>query len=128
MTTFALDLDKAIEKAMDQAELVVRAISINLFKNVIMKSPVDTGRFRANWNCALVSPDYSVSNNTDKAGSGTVTKMTSKVLQHKLEDGSLFLTNNLPYAMRLEYGHSQEQAPHGMVRVSMMEVNRKYGA
>jgi hypothetical protein len=32
-----------------------------------------------------------------------------------------FLTNNLPYALRLEYGWSKNQAPAGMVGLAVAE-------
>ena len=37
-------------------------------------------------------------------------------VQHWECQGSLFFTNNLPYILRLEYGHSKKQAPLGWVR------------
>lgn len=128
MTTFALDLSKAIEKAKDQAELVVRKTAFNLFKLVIDKSPVDTGRFRGNWNPSIGSPDLSISDVTDKTGASTESRVSAVIAQYKLSDQSIYLTNNLPYAMRLEEGWSQKQAPNGMVRLSILEVSRKYGA
>jgi hypothetical protein len=133
MTTFALDLNRAIEKAKDKAEIAVRKITIDLFKSVIMKSPVDTGRFRANWNTAIGTADYSTSTETDKSGSTTLSNAASVVASYKLSESSIFLTNNLPYAGILEFGRANgkpgsNQAPNGMVRLSMMEVSRKYGA
>lgn len=53
MTTFALDLSKQIEAAKAKTELVAKKTMIELFNRVIQKSPVDTGRFRANWNCSI---------------------------------------------------------------------------
>ncbi len=121
MTTFALNLAKQIEAAKDQAELVAKKITIELFSRVIEKSPVDTGRFRANWNCSISSPDLSTSESTDPSGSGAISKVTSTVVSYTLNDQSVFLTNNLPYADRLENGWSK-QAPNGMVRLSVMEI------
>jgi hypothetical protein len=121
MTTFALNLAKQIEAAKEQAELVAKKIAIELFSRVIEKSPVDTGRFRANWNCSISSPDLSTSESTDPSGSGAISKATSTVVSYTLNDQSVFLTNNLPYAERLENGWSK-QAPNGMVRLSVMEI------
>lgn len=119
--TFALDLSKAIEKAKDNAELVARKITLELFSNVILKSPVDTGRFRANWNCSIGSADKSTSAATDKEGSGAIGRMRAEVTKFTLNGQSIFLSNSLPYAERLENGWS-DQAPQGMVRLSVMEV------
>ena len=122
MTTFALDLSKAIEKAKGQTEAVIKKAAFSVFQSVIQKSPVDTGRFRANWNLSVGNPDLSTSEATDKTGSASIGKVASGITQYKLSDGSVFLTNNLPYAMRLEDGYSG-QAPNGMVRLSIVEFN-----
>ena len=120
--TFALDLSKAIEKAKDKAELVTRKIALELFSNVILKSPVDTGRFRANWNCSIGSVDKSISAATDKEGSGAIGRVRAEVMKYTLDGRSIFLANSLPYAERLENGWS-DQAPQGMVRLSIIETN-----
>ncbi len=121
MTTFALNLAKQIEAAKDKAESIVKVTMIELFNRVIQKSPVDTGRFRANWNCSIGSPDLSTSQAIDPSGSGAISKATSTVVSYTLNGQSVFLTNNLPYADRLENGWSK-QAPNGMVRLSVMEI------
>jgi hypothetical protein len=121
MTTFALNLAKQIEAANDKVESIVKVTMIELFNRVIQKSPVDTGRFRANWNCSVGSPDLSTSQAIDPSGSGAISKATSTVVSYTLNGQSVFLTNNLPYADRLENGWSK-QAPNGMVRLSVMEI------
>lgn len=121
MTTFALNLAKQIKAANDKAESIVKVTMIELFSRVIQKSPVDTGRFRANWNCSIGSPDLSTSQEIDHSGSGAISKATSTVVSYTLNGQSVFLTNNLPYADRLENGWSK-QAPNGMVRLSVMEI------
>ena len=120
--TFALDLSKAIEKAKDKAELVARKITLELFSAVILKSPVDTGRFRANWNCSIGSADKSTSEATDKEGAGSIGRVRAEVTKYTLDGRSIFLANSLPYAERLENGWS-DQAPQGMVRLSIIETN-----
>jgi hypothetical protein len=123
VTTFALDLSKAIEKAQKDAELIVKKTAIGLFSSVIEKSPVDTGRFRANWNLSFASPDESTSDNTDKTGAESKGRVYQAMNGYKLKDQSIYFTNSLPYAMRLENGWS-EQAPYGMVRLSVLETNK----
>ena len=91
--SFALDLSKACEKAKGQTEMVARKVMLDLFSRVIMKSPVDTGRFRANWNVAIGSPDLSTTEATDDSprGNPSVTKMQKTVLGSKFIDQSIFL-------------------------------------
>lgn len=129
MSTFALDLSKAIEKAQQNADQVIKKATFELFRSVIEKSPVDTGRFRANWNVAIGTPDLSTSEETDNSARGepSVQNMQNVVLNSKFMDQSIFLTNSLPYALRLEEGWSQTQAPNGMVRLSIIEFNMNFG-
>lgn len=115
--SFALDVSKFVEKAKKNPEKVMRQVSIKLFSAIIKASPVDTGRFRMNWMASGGTPATGTTAATDKSGNIATGNATSFVL--KATDWREFtLTNNLPYAQRLEYGWSQ-QAPQGMVRVNV---------
>lgn len=115
--SFALDVSKFVEKAKKNPEKVMRQVSIKLFSAIIKASPVDTGRFRMNWMASGGTPASGVTDATDKSGNIATGNATSFVL--KATDWREFtLTNNLPYAQRLEYGWSQ-QAPQGMVRTNI---------
>ena len=115
--SFALDVSKFVEKAKKNPEKVMRQVSIKLFSAIIKASPVDTGRFRMNWMASGGTPASGVTDATDKSGNIATGNATSFVL--KAADWREFtLTNNLPYAQRLEYGWSQ-QAPQGMVRTNI---------
>ena len=115
--SFALDVSKFVEKAKKNPEKVMRQVSIKLFSAIIKASPVDTGRFRMNWMASGGIPASGVTDATDKSGNIATGNATSFVL--KASDWREFtLTNNLPYAQRLEYGWSK-QAPQGMVRTNV---------
>src|SRR5574343_1572002 len=106
--SFALDLSKACEKAKGQTEIMARKVMLDLFSRVIMKSPVDTGRFRANWNVGYGSPDTTTTESTESA----LGKVTKEIVSAEL-GGKIYLSNSLPYSIRLENGWSG-QAPAGM--------------
>ena len=115
--SFALDVSKFVEKAKKNPEKVMRQVSIKLFSAIIKASPVDTGRFRMNWMASSGTPAPGITDATDKSGNKATGNATSFVLN--ASDWREFtLTNNLPYAQRLEYGWSQ-QAPAGMVRTNV---------
>ena len=115
--SFALDVSKFVEKAKKNPEKVMRQVSIKLFSAIIKASPVDTGRFRMNWMASGGTPATGTTDATDKSGNTATGNATSFVL--KAADWREFtLTNNLPYAQRLEYGWSK-QAPQGMVRINV---------
>lgn len=118
---FELQIARFVEKAKGNVDLVVRKVALDLFKRVIMKSPVDTGRFKGNWQVQIGSIPAGTLEIDDKAGTATIAKVTAETLN--LRAGQIiYLVNNLPYARRLEYGHSK-QAPGGMVRVTVAEFN-----
>lgn len=115
--SFALDVSKFVEKAKKNPEKVMRQVSIKLFSAIIKASPVDTGRFRMNWMASGGTPAPGITDATDKSGDKATGNATGFVL--KATNWREFtLTNNLPYAQRLEYGWSQ-QAPQGFVRVNV---------
>ncbi|SEL12094.1 hypothetical protein SAMN05216359_105271 [Roseateles sp. YR242] len=118
-TGWSVPLDKLVEKTKLDLETVARKTSLQLFSSVINLSPVDTGRFRANWNVAYGTPDRSVGQFTDATRAQTE---ASKALTLEL-GGVIYMTNSLPYAKRLEHGWSK-QAPTGMVRKSALMFTR----
>lgn len=126
MSDIKLDVTKLMDSSKVKVEKVVRRLTLSLFSRCIMMSPVDTGRFRANWQLSIGTPAYTEVDAFDKGpvtqdGSGA-SKTKEAVKQRVMTDkeafgGKVYLINSLPYAGFLEYGSSQ-QAPYGMVRVS----------
>uniref|UniRef100_UPI0013C4DC21 HK97 gp10 family phage protein n=1 Tax=Escherichia coli TaxID=562 RepID=UPI0013C4DC21 len=120
--SFALDVSKFVEKAKKNPEKVMRQVSIKLFSAIIKASPVDTGRFRMNWMASGGTPAAGTTDATDKSGNTATGNATSFVL--KAPDWREFtLTNNLPYAQRLEYGWSQ-QATHGIISTNVARFQK----
>ena len=121
MSGFTLDIKNFVEKAKKNPETVARQVSFRLFSAVIKASPVDTGRFRMNWQTAGAVAPSGVIDGTDKGGAAAIGDAASYIFA--ASDWNEFtLTNNLPYAERLEYGWSN-QAPQGMVRVNVARFN-----
>lgn len=132
-----------------QFGVVVKTITLDLFRRVTLRTPVDTGRARAGWQIGVGEPGDMLPEKTEglkprkknqrqprnkeagpKAkngttfttlfGGGTTDADLSKAAH--IDGGELiYITNNLPYIERLEFGHSK-QAPAGMVRLSVAEV------
>lgn len=119
---FSLKIHKFVEKAGDNVKQVVRKAALDVTQQIMAKSPVDTGRFRANWNVAFGHVDTLTTPSTDKSGQKTVERVRIQLNGWDTPLGDIFLTNSLPYAIPLEYGHSQ-QAPAGMVRVTVAAWN-----
>jgi hypothetical protein len=114
---FAEDISKWTAKTQAKVETAVRKIALDVFTEVILMSPVDTGRFRGNWQVAIGSIPTGTLEIDDKAGTATIAKADAVVLG--LEPGqTIYLVNNLPYAIPLEMG-SSDQAPGGMIRLTV---------
>lgn len=121
-TDFERSIDNFIKKAKKNPELVVRQVTIKLYSQIIMASPVDTGRFRMNWQATYGTPATGILIGDDPSGSRAINRATDFVMNSTKWDEFRF-TNNLPYAEPLEYGYSQ-QAPRGMVRVTVTRFQR----
>lgn len=122
--SFTLDVKAFCEKAKKNPEIVMRQVSMKLFSAIILASPVDTGRFRNNWFAATGPiPSNETTTYAGKQGTAAINR-ASKVIGESRGMGwtELTLTNNLPYAQRLEYGWSK-QAPQGIVRVNVARFN-----
>lgn len=125
---FVLNIANFVAKAKGNMDLVVRKISLDMFSRVVEKSPIDTGRFKSNWQVSInaTPPDGVLNAEKDKKGNVNFEPAVAAVMAAALETKAgdvIYLVNNVSYANRLEYGWSQ-QAPAGMVRLSIMEWNK----
>ncbi|MNJ36464.1 hypothetical protein D3C77_312540 [compost metagenome] len=84
------------------------------------------GRFRANNIVTIGDPSYSQLDATDANGSATIAKGAA-VLNGVSAYSVVYIQNNLPYAERLEDGHST-QAPGGVYAVSFHGVSQAYSS
>lgn len=111
------------DKVNRRIDLALRKIALEAFTRVIIRSPVDTGRFRGNWLVEIgkMPTGFNPDDFVDPSGVHIISEIKEQVLTLKAGE-TIYLINNLPYARRLEYGYSQ-QAPNGMVRITAMEFD-----
>lgn len=121
--SLSLDLRNFIAKTEKNADAKVRVICLDLLSGIVLKTPVDTGRARANWQASIGSAKTDELSSTDKNGSATIAEGANAVAR---APGNVFyISNNLPYISRLEYEGWSKQAPRGMVRLTIDEVQRR---
>lgn len=120
--TFALDLRKFAEKAGKRADEVVAQTTAQIVREVDLRSPVRSGRFRGNWQFGIGSMPKGVVNKLDPDGTGTVSANIAEIPE-QAAGKVYFLANNLPYAQRLEHGYSK-QAPAGMVGITVANFQK----
>jgi len=133
MSDFAVQLRSFGDKAIDNAETVVRKTGLDILGGVVRRKPVGNpavwqnpssappgytgGRARANWQMTIGTPASGTIESTDQ---GRAMRNAPTVLRRVRGDASIYITNNLPYIGELEDGHSG-QAPRGMVKVTLRE-------
>lgn len=120
--TFTAQLKRFATKAKKKPVEAQRKIFIELSSRIIQRTPVDTGRARANWNAAIGGADTSITDATDQSGSKAISDATVTAVSNG-KGQTLYLTNSLPYIQRLEDGWSQ-QAAQGMVKLSALEFQQ----
>jgi hypothetical protein len=146
--SFGSDLEQFEVKTVLKGREALQKISMDLFKSVILMSPVGNpdlwkhpvrgyvgGRFKGNWQAGINSAPSGVLEDEDATGkkdeSGpTIGKMIGTINGKVGEGDTVYLVNNLPYAQRLEEGWSTKQAPNGMVALSIQKSDglvRKVG-
>ena len=84
------------------------------------------GRFRGNWQVTFETPAQGETGRPDKFGVETLNRGAAILAQfYASQDSVIYFTNNVPYAVRLEFGYSS-QAPNGMVRVTAQEFQKLF--
>jgi hypothetical protein len=131
---FELALRQFAEKAGNRADEVVRKVAIDVMARVVDRSPVGNptlwkspppagyvgGRFRANWTLQVGSIDYTTTQATDAGGEATKGRLAA-ALPDKVAGTIIYIANSLPYAWKLETGHSTQSPPNGMVGLTVQE-------
>lgn len=149
MASFTNNITAFIQKTGLKADIVLRKIAFDGFTGVVVKSPVDTGRFRASWRVGINTVDLTVEPERfrgvldpeqvrgHKGEKITPPKSQSPVgpeglaVQSKLLEAkfgvSISITNNIVYGPPLERGHSR-QAPQGMLQLTLLELQASLAA
>jgi hypothetical protein len=117
--SFSADISKFIQHCDGNIDKAVRQSVVLASQGVVMTTPVDTGRLRANWQFGQVVPRGEI-NSVDTSGAATITRIAGQVMSLKA-GAEAWIVNNLPYAGECEYGHSSK-APQGMVRITLLNL------
>ena len=117
--SFSDQIKKFNNKTVEAHNAIFRGTALDLFGRIIKRTPVDTGRLRANWKASINTPSKEITGTKDKTGSKALKDSESVVDRYDFGD-SVFFINNLPYAEAIEDGHS-DQRPLGMVKVTVAE-------
>lgn len=83
------------------------------------------GRFRGNWQVTFDEVPAEETGRIDKNGNLTQAIGDLMIGQFKVGVKAVYFSNNVPYAYRLEVGHSK-QAPNGMVAVTAQAFQKLF--
>lgn len=114
----------SVDKAIPD---VVSGTVIKAANAIVDLSPVDTGRFKANWQITANSPAAQSLNEYDQTGGQTKTYLARQARAVAAAQGTkvIYITNRLDYASDLEYGSSR-QAPTGVLGVVQVRLGRYF--
>lgn len=124
-----------------------RALAFEAYRRIVFRTPVLTGRARANWMFTADAPSDEVRDTVDPTGGTTVAEGATQAQALELGQPA-FIVNNLPYIGVLEHGGYPDpvkrgtwmgpgrgyeirsaggfskQAPAGMVAVTLAEIRQ----
>jgi hypothetical protein len=131
MGTFADSVKLNCDKKIEEVSKKVESITRELFQLVVNSTPVLDGYLINSWHTAKGMGEYSwaMERSPDSFGSGSKADIDSLLATKPFyaTDNIVSMTNNLPYAYRIEYlGWSKFKAPTGMVRISLQQVAARH--
>lgn len=122
MDNFLDTITQWIEETEDRIDETLQTIVLKLGETVVTLSPVDTGRFKGNWQLGIDQTTSESLVRLDPEGFATLTEIAQKV--NSFTAGQIaYLQNHVLYGYDLEYGSSQ-QAPDGVVRITAQRFTR----
>lgn len=146
--SFSIEVGNWAKNTAEEIAELHQTIVLKLFFNVILQTPVGNpdlweslwkdsegkawappegyvgGRLRGNWQISSNAPAEGTLEVIDPTGQKTLAKVQQLVLGLDFKDDiEVYLTNNLPYAYRIEFDGHSGQAPEGMVRKNIIRIS-----
>lgn len=117
--SFGNQLDAFRKKTMEKVVKVKRLSAFDLFSAIILETPVDKGVLRNNWFAQIGRPSSDTTDGEDRSGRGTIQRVQVELSSVDLEK-DIYFTNNLVYAVPIEFDGLSAKAPQGMVRINAL--------
>ncbi|SEP80143.1 Bacteriophage HK97-gp10, putative tail-component [Treponema bryantii] len=137
MGSWSMDLKKYAKAKEVEIKEVRKSYAFALYSSIVRKTPVDTGRARGNWQVTVGSPA------SGKVEEKRKSPKPKSQMPDPQGDESIFITNNLEYIEKLEYGGYpnppkngsgktvggySKQAPNGMIGVTLANNENIFNA
>lgn len=120
------NVNKVITSLSGFTQELVQRVALRITANLIEDTPVDTGWASSNWVPSIGDPFRGLAGskegdvaliNPAVSDAGVARVATS----YKLSEGAIYISNNVPYILALNEGHS-DQAPQAFVQASMLKA------
>jgi len=131
--SFTVQCQKWAEKLDINVSTVIRRCAAQLYSDIVMRWPVDTGYSRRNWQVSADPPPTDVIGLPPKKVHGKASGVEAPLYSPSGADTQIptmppdtmriWLVNNVVYAERLENGWSK-QAPQGCVRIAIAQLHK----
>lgn len=107
---FLKNLDKKINKKIEDAKDLFKNTSVNFLENVQNESPVLSGRYKAGHILTKNSPSNEIPFEGGDFSSMAANNLNDAKNIRVSKNEKVFVTNNVPYAKVIEYGSTNRPA------------------
>jgi len=114
-------LSRAVLNIKKLAQRDARRYTLDCANRIIRRTPVLDGFLRGGWQPSINTPINTTIARADKNNAAVSADIKRESERIGLGD-IFYMSNNLPYAVRIEYDGWSQQAVQGMMRVSVIEV------
>ena len=121
LRAFELQIERFESELPEQHRQRTQEIALDTLSGIVEGTPIDTGFAVNNWNVSLDMPDFT----TAKVRPAPLTRALI-TMQNLKAFQDVYIANGALYISELEDGHS-DQAPYGMVDVTLVHIRSKYG-
>jgi len=123
---FSVRMRRRVREVEVGVDRIVRETALLCDRELVLTTPVDTGRARSNWQVSVGAaeteaiPAYSEGEggSTGAANAQAALDQGRAAVAGRGQGQTIFITNNLPYIGRLNDGYSA-QAPAGFVQTAV---------
>ncbi len=107
-------------KTLEEVVTLHRLLSLEMLRRLVLRTPVDTGRARGEWQLTIGAASDAELGRLDPGGGAELSLAVAK-LAVLPPFSQVWISNNLDYIEVLEAGSSQ-QAPEGFFSITVAEL------
>ncbi len=108
------EANRVIRLLDNMSEKAARKMVINIHRELMKETPVDTGWAMNNWWPSVSLPVTKTAGDPDNVSSAEIMGGLADILTWRFKQGPAWIANNVPYIKKLNEGHSTK-APAGFV-------------